>query len=163
MNYYAGIGRRDASPLAKQAARAFATAMSQRNWTLRSGGAAGADSAFESGASQKEIFLPASANDQAIELAKQFHPAWHRCSYFAKAAHGRNAMILLGADLKKPVKFVAFLSRPGEVDVLDGGTGLALKIAKANDIPCYHLNMSVSKGNIDGSVEQLVNNILEEP
>lgn len=163
MNYFAGVGRRMISTEAAKAAEHFSKVIYELGWILRSGAAHGADSAFEKGAgTEKEIFLPNEATPEAIQLASKFHPAWHNCSSFARDAHGRNSMILLGRNLNKPVKFVIYISRIGEEEVTDGGTGLALAIARAHNIPTFHLNKLVNRHNILVSTETLVNNIIEK-
>jgi hypothetical protein len=120
---------------------AIGVALQENGWTLRSGHAQGADTAFEKGAGvKKEIFIAKdAANDHdAMALAERFHPAWHRCSRFAKALHARNGYILLGRDLQTPVKFVVCWTPDGKAS---GGTGQALRIAAdpAYKIPVFNL------------------------
>lgn len=126
--------------------------------TLRSGAAPGADSAFERGAvqsrSRMEIFLPwrgfggraagagrvvvadAGVLAEAERLAREFHPAWHRCSDAARKLHTRNVFQVMGADLKSPSLFVVCWT-PGGAGT--GGTGQAIRLAAANDIPVFDL------------------------
>lgn len=76
-------------------------------FTLRSGGAIGADKAFEAGASNnKEIFRPKDATEDSINLASKFHPAWNKCNDYVRKLHGRNALIILGKRLEEKANFV---------------------------------------------------------
>jgi len=103
---------------------------------LRSGGAEGADKAFERGArTRKEIFRPIDATPEAMAEAASVHPAWHYCSEEAKKLHGRNAQILLGYDLTVPAKFVAAYTLTPE----RGGTSLGLRLAKKHNIMTFNL------------------------
>jgi hypothetical protein len=62
MIYYAGIGSRETPPNVCKEMFRLAQDLADRRWVLRSGGADGADSAFEEGCDEnrgyKEIFLP---------------------------------------------------------------------------------------------------------
>jgi len=117
----------------------MASELELAGFTLRSGGAAGADTAFESGVKRKgyaHIFRPHHATPEAETLAGQYHPAWERCGIFARKLHARNMQIMLGQELDKPVDFVLCWTPKGEVT---GGTGQALRYALANNIPIINL------------------------
>jgi hypothetical protein len=59
MNYYAGIGARETPEEVLKQMESISSRMRELGYTLRSGGARGADTAFESNSgSQKEIYLP---------------------------------------------------------------------------------------------------------
>lgn len=148
---YAGIGSRETPEHILVAMKAIGFSLAQRGWTLRSGGASGADQAFEkgcaSGPGNKEIYLPwkgFEGNDsplytitkEAMEMGKQYHPAWDNCSVGAKKMHSRNCHQVMGQDLKTPVSFVVCwtVNASGK-----GGTGQALRIAKGNNIPILDL------------------------
>jgi hypothetical protein len=112
-----------------------------KGWLLRSGGAKGADLAFEAGhdsavldgaTGTKEIFKAADATPEALELAAEYHPAWERCSPYARKLHARNGFIVLGERLNDPVDFVVCYTEGGK---LKGGTAQALRIAGDNGIP----------------------------
>lgn len=149
---YAGIGARKTPPHILELMTQMAQILDQQGFTLRSGGANGADSAFAKGASKKEIYVPfasfnggvAGAIDcrqlpnhaRALEIAKGFHPAWDRCSDFAKDCHARNIYILGGVDINWPVDFVVCWTEGG-TDV--GGTGLAIRAANKIKIPVFNL------------------------
>lgn len=132
--YYAGIGSRDTPDYVLVKMKRMAETLSYM--TLRSGGAIGADSAFEEGASKKEIFTANDVTEAAIELSSKYHPNWEACSKHAKKLHGRNAMIILGKDLDSPVEFVICWTKNGKGG---GGTGQALRIAKDYGIKIHDL------------------------
>lgn len=151
---YAGIGSRETPDFILRDMKLLAQHLSG-DWTLRSGGANGADTAFEEGAiagdGRKEIFLPwpgfngrPSTPDYitvppsrlAEELAAYFHPAWDRCSSTAQKFHRRNSYQVLGQDLVSPVAFVVCWTKGGR---RKGGTGQALRIAEHFDIPIFDL------------------------
>ena len=158
MAAYAGIGSRETPDYVLWLMDRIGTHLAQQGFTLRSGGALGADLAFEGGcdrvAGPREIYIPwsgfqhrtplkdargfvqAYVGPQALALAEQFHPAWERCSRGARALHARNGYQVLGARLNDPVNFVICWTRNA---LGGGGTGQALRIAQANDIQIYDL------------------------
>ncbi len=111
--------------------------LKEDGWILRSGGADGADSAFERGANEfKQIYYANHANNAAMTIASKFHPAWHRCSAYVKKLHGRNAFQVLGSDLDKPSAMLICWTKDGcishkERSIETGGTGTAISIAES--------------------------------
>lgn len=109
---------------------------------LRSGGAKGADKAFEAGcdagSGSKEIFYAndAKGDSAAFDLAARFHPNWGACSPYAKFLHARNGYIILGKDLDTPVDEIVCWTPNASGS---GGTGQALRIAKEYEIPVWDL------------------------
>ena len=144
--YYAGIGARKTPDDICQQVTNLATLLEEAGFILRSGGALGADTAFEDGVKDPhnaQIFLPwanfnrsASAlyppTHDAYKLAEKYHPAWHRCNDTARAFHARNSHQILGQHLDMPVGMVICWTINGEGQ---GGTGQALRIAEDHDIP----------------------------
>lgn len=135
---YAGIGAR-ATPERTLAFMAdIATVLDSKGYTLRSGGAFGADSAFARGATHKEIFTAKDATAAARQHASRFHPAWGSLSEYVKNLMARNSMVILGRHLNDPVQFVVCWTPDGRTV---GGTGQSLRIAEAMQIPV--LNMAL--------------------
>lgn len=134
--YYAGIGSRQTPPDILSLMREVAEALESMGYTLRSGGAQGADTAFAQSVIDKEIFRPEDATPQAIEMASRHHPAWHNCKPYVRSLHGRNAQIVMGRELDKPVRFVVCWTYKGN---MQGGTALGMRIASAHDIDVYNL------------------------
>lgn len=160
MKTYAGIGSRrtpaDVLALMHQIARRFAIA----GWALNSGGAPGADLAFERGCDEaggaRTTYIPWDGfngkfrrNDpwaslgnhplRAMEIASQFHPAWEKCSPAARKLHARNSYQVLGMSLDNPVRLVVCWT-PGGTGT--GGTGQTLRIARAHHIKIHDLAIS---------------------
>lgn len=163
MKYFTGVGSRSTPKNILELMEKFAHKASKERWVLRSGGADGADSAFQKGATESplvfdpEIYIPwkgfngwevadrgimipklGSHWGEAVELAKQFHPAWDNCSDGAKALHTRNIFQVMGRDLKTPSSFLLCYSVP-KGNSISGGTRTAWEYAKDRGIPCYNL------------------------
>ena len=127
---YAGIGLRETPEDILGIINDLAMWLANQGWIGRSGGAIGADEAFQRGSEAVngdfELYRPQNATPEAIELASQFHPAWHNCNNYARKLHGRNAQIVLGYELDSPVSKV-YLWTPGGKKI--GGTGMGIRIA----------------------------------
>jgi len=140
---YAGIGSRKTPPSILYQMTDIAKGLAECSWTLRSGGAAGADSAFEEGATKKEIFLAsAEIPEAAFEIASEYHPAWGGLQPYVKKLHARNAQQILGKNLDCTVKFVVCWTPDGaetETTIKTGGTGQAIRIANAYRVPVFNL------------------------
>ena len=85
---------------------------------------------------KKEIFTTKDRDTYSEEIAARHHPAWNKCTEYVRRLHARNAKIILGNDLKTPVKFVVCWTSNG-TDI--GGTGLGIRIANTYNIPVYNL------------------------
>lgn len=147
---YAGVGSRKTPPEMLEVMRKVAGRLSARGLVLRSGGARGADQAFEAGVPEggaKEIFLPSKGfasstsrlyrlPDEAFEIAAQFHPRWAHLSSFERQLMARNSQQVMGGDLRSPSKFVLCWTKDGRAS---GGTGQAIRVAQGNGIPVFNL------------------------
>lgn len=147
---YAGIGSRQTPEHILKVFTSLATYLDTEDFVLRSGGANGADSAFERGATESEIYLPWKGfnhnssslyppTSQAYKMAEHYHPGWTYCSHAAKAFHARNCHQILGPDLDLPVAFVICWTTNGKIK---GGTGQALRMAKSLDITVFNFGDS---------------------
>lgn len=157
MKFYAGIGSRETPLEICHMMTHAATWLDNDGWTLRSGGADGADAHFSYGSKDKEIYIPwnkfnnlyhngntiidiAELPEQNVlaarQIAQQNHPAWFRCSSGARMLHTRNVFQIYGRDFKQPSSFVLCYTRGGSGE---GGTGQALRIAKMANIPIFDL------------------------
>jgi len=145
MKYYAGIGSRETPINLQPLIDKIVNTLSE--YTLRSGGAPGADSMFEKNAINKEIFLPwknfnnnkstlFNISSDAFIIARKYHPSYDSLSDGAKKLMARNCYQILGFDLKSPVDFVICWTKDGKNT---GGTGQALRIAKDLNIPIFNL------------------------
>lgn len=156
---FAGIGSRQTPRNVLDLMSAIAFRLAEKGHTLRSGGASGADLAFEHGCNmangQKEIYipwdgfntrrssergvysLPATARlADAMQLASEIHPNWSACSQGARQLHARNCYQILGVNLDAPVSDVVCWTPNGSGS---GGTGQAIRLAKMMNIPVWDL------------------------
>ena len=152
---YCGVGSRKTPPAILKHMEDIGKALADK-WTLRSGGADGADTAFEQGCiakrGKKEIFLPWAGFNRAPrnhpdyivprmshdlwDYASHFHPAWDRCSQPVQRLFMRNVCQVLGLDLLKPAKVLICWTPNGSGT---GGTGHTIRVARANRIPVFDL------------------------
>ena len=148
-NYYAGIGSRETPTEILKIFEKVGYFLAEKNFILRSGGAGGADQAFERGVDKangkKEIYLPwrkfegsdseLIVNDEkAFEIAEKYHPYWHNLKDGAKKLQARNSHQVLGWDLNTPSEFVICWTKKGKGK---GGTGQAIRIAIEYNIPVF--------------------------
>jgi len=149
MKYYAGIGSRKTPPDILDIMDRLAIKLEQSDYTLRSGGADGADKAFAQSVTNKQIFIPwkgfnnidsefIGAASEAYELAEKLHPAWNRCSQGAKKLHARNIHQILGPTLS-PDEYSSFVVCWTPNGNLVGGTATAIKLANNNNIEVINL------------------------
>lgn len=145
--YYTGVGSRNTPLHTLNLIYNIAMKLQIVGYTLRSGGADGADSAFELGAGRdKEIYYTRHATKESMEIASRFHPAWDRCSAYAKKLHGRNVFQVLGKDLKTPSHILICWTPDGCIShstrtIKTGGTGTAISIADHYGITIYNLQI----------------------
>lgn len=149
---YTGIGARATAPAICELMYELAKVLGERGFILRSGGAEGADTAFAQGAravaGTRQIFLPwknfngvydgivVPDNPKITAIASQYHPNWSNLSDPVKKLHSRNVPQVLGLDLETKSDFVVCYTPNGSGY---GGTGQALRIARAYKIPVYDL------------------------
>ena len=178
---YAGIGARDTPEDIQDLMRAAAEHLSSEGMVLRSGGAGGADTAFESGADPdlKEIYIPfdsfngrdrstkgiippqflhPKAVAESFEIAAAHHPAWDKLNQTVRFIMARNSYQILGADLRSPAMFVLCYTPGGKGG---GGTGQAIRIANTYDIPVYDLGLSDTQ-HIEKGINYVLTNTSDE-
>jgi hypothetical protein len=118
-----------------------------KEYTLRSGGATGADLAFELGAgNKKEILFKKDAidKDNAMRIAKKYHDAWYMCGNSARLLHTRNVLQVMGPDMITPVDLVICWTNDSCIShrsrsIKTGGTGTAISVASTMGIPVFNL------------------------
>lgn len=146
---YCGIGSRETPVDVCKSMTTIARRLDKLGYRLRSGGADGADDAFEAGATNKQIFLPWDGfngrkadgvsyvvPDFNEEYTNKFHPKPASLSQGAKRLMSRNANQVLGLHLNDPVDFVLCWTKDGKAS---GGTGQAIRIALSLNIPVFNL------------------------
>lgn len=178
MKFYTGVGSRNTPDPILELIEEVALALADKGWTLRSGGAEGADTAFEKGASKgckdtlAEIYLPwPYFNDRgwntnfraeyvqpldlggywmdARVIAEEVHPAWGNCKTGAKALHTRNVFQVLGKDLNSPSKFLICYAEPNG-ETVKGGTATAYTLAKSKGVECFNLYFEENVSRLKG-------------
>lgn len=149
--FYTGIGARDCPTEILDRITKICKWLALKDYTLRSGGANGCDSAAEKGCDlangEKEIYLPwkefngshsnlVVKDKRAFEIAAKYHPNYNNLSQGAKSLQARNSHQILGQNLDIPSQFVICYTKNG-LDV--GGTSQALRIARDYNIPIFNL------------------------
>lgn len=155
MNYYCGVGSRQTPSDICLLMGMIAKKLSIKGFTLRSGGAQGADQAFQVEAARAEIYLPwssfekefqdkfnhekivvRSTDNQAELSVKHFHPAPENLSIGAFSMMRRNYRQVIGRNGFANSSFVLCWTPDGKDS---GGTAQAIRIARANKIPVINL------------------------
>ncbi len=158
--FYTGVGSRKTPPLALNLMGRIAHKLAVLYFTLRTGDALGADKAFRDAAHEAvvlagdwpnngilrdpEVYKAKHCTPAAMAIAERFHPAWHKCSDFAKRLHGRNAFQILGPNLNEPSQYCICWTPDGATTHMErvyrtGGTGTAISIADAYGVPVVNL------------------------
>lgn len=156
---YCGIGAR-VTPLDIQLDMQLLSKVAAKlGWILRSGGANGADTAFEQGCDtlhgKKEIYLPwsgfngntsslVSPSDRAVRTANTIHPAFISLKPAAKLLVARNMHQVMGEDMNTPTDCVICWTQNGQLNKQQytrqsGGTGSAIALASDWGIPVFNL------------------------
>lgn len=152
---YCGVGSRSTPSYMLTYMRRIAKRLEHQLFTLYTGGAYGADTAFLAGTQIYKVFMPSNIHNQrisnrldfidcsdlynweeAIQTVYKYHPNPSALNEFGFKLMGRNAYCVLGEDLKSPVDFVLCWTPNGK-DV--GGTSQALRIARDYNIPIFNL------------------------
>jgi hypothetical protein len=157
--YYAGIGSRDTPDDVLDIMKLVALNLAIKGYILRSGGADGADLAFEEGAyrgfGKAEIYLPwKSFNKEkriyeptlyepaewTFEIAEKYHPSYRYLKRGAKLLHARNVHQIFGeTEISYKTDFVLCWTKDGKGS---GGTGQAIRIANDKKIPVLDMGNS---------------------
>ncbi len=145
------IGSRQTPSVFLDALYSIAKGFALVGYTLRSGGADGADSiaeqAFKDCNAPTQIFLPWKGFNgnpselfepphEAVEIVKKIHPAFDKLSQGACRLHMRNCQQILGTNLDSPTDLVVCYTKGG-LEI--GGTATAIKLAKMHNIPVINL------------------------
>jgi hypothetical protein len=147
---YAGIGSRKTPDAVLKEMVNIASKLEERDYILRSGGAKGADSAFEGGVTDpknKEIFTVDDISDDSwtYEVASKLVPLNIKRSFatwkpYTRKLIARNVMQILGRTQSLPVRFViCWCPTNNYQDSSGGGTAYALRLAIQKDITIFNM------------------------
>lgn len=166
MKYITIIGSRNTPENICNFITEIAKEFAQEGWTVRSGGANGADLAGELGVNlvggKKEIYLPwVKFNKNTSELVAPGFENWEEALHILSSVytdnapksiiklHGRNVYQVLGRDLKTPSEVVLCFTEGGKIV---GGTATAINLALKNNIPV----INIGEVGISGAKERLI-------
>lgn len=164
---YAGIGARDTPPEILARMVKLGKFMAIQGAMLHSGGASGADAAFEEGCDYaqgfKRIYLPwemfknngsefFEPSREAFLIAQKYHPKWEFLLPHVRQLMARTSHVMLGPQCNSRVRFVACWTKGGEIV---GGTGQALRIATDLNIPILNF-ASMSLESISEQVKDML-------
>lgn len=165
MRYYAGIGSRKTPNNVCEAMTKLAIKLDSLGYTLRSGGAIGADIAFERGAKSKEIFLPWKGyngntsslhepSEEAINFSRKLFPHFPGASRGTRLMISRNMHQVLGQQpyISPKSEFIICWTESGKPT---GGTRYAIKAAEYLEIPVYNLHNEVEVISLSILLEQI--------
>ena len=169
MKYYAGIGSRETPKDVCNKMTEIASLLEKQDFVLRSGGAEGADHAFEIGISDPlmmDIYLPYinfnnksgskyifistfdHSNYKAAYESLKYHPRGFNMSHGTKVMMIRNYFQACGLVNQSNSSFVICWTPKGangytiKTTYEDGGSGQCIRIAAAHNIPVYNLKDS---------------------
>jgi len=176
---YAGAGLDRTPPAVSESARVRARALAGSGWTLRTGAHLGLESALEAGALEGGgslvITLPwegfnghlagISADrfgmyGVANRTAAKYCPGWEHLPSAQRRVLVTTLFQLLGRNLRDPAKFLLCWAKPlryspsGEIVDAPGHVGLAVRLARAHDIPVYCPDYYVSMVKFEQDVVQ---------
>jgi hypothetical protein len=162
-----GVGSRETPKPILDLIRKVSKKLVLSGYTLRSGGADGADTAFYEGwlgaykedqdVPEAEIYLPWNGFNnhktgknylvvddkeilsQAEELVNKIHPAGSKLSRGAKALHTRNCFQVLGRELSIPSTLFLCYAKVDSKGEPSGGTRTAIKLAEEYNIKVTNL------------------------
>ena len=151
---YTAVGSRSTPDHVLELMEKIARDLYDIGYTLRSGGADGADQAFGRGARERaHIYLPwtdfghvepgalsvalgSQIEPELSRIAATIHPNWANLTVGPRKLHARNVRQLLGTTLRRPSQFLICWT-PDARPV--GGTATALKLADQLRVPVYNL------------------------
>lgn len=163
--FYCGIGSRKTPSSVCEAMTILARKLDKLGFTLRSGGADGADLAFEKGATKKQIFLPwegfngnpspfHTPSAEAEAVSRKLFPHFPGISRGVRLLVSRNMHQVLGPEpfVSPKSEFIICWTENGKAK---GGTAYAIKAAKEYDIPVFNLFNDVDRIKLFEFLEEL--------
>lgn len=166
MNYYTGVGSRNTPVWCRLAMEDIATSLAGKGYSLRSGSAQGADSAFEIGADNAcgagDIYIPWSGfgtgrptmfKDYHVLTNKQFEvardlyietgiiPHFNEMKQASQKLHARNYLQVVGHGVTVNPSKVCLYYAEGDwiTGEPEGGTRSAVMLSRHFGVPIYNL------------------------
>lgn len=153
---YLAIGNQDTPPEIVRQLADIAGRLKDAGYTARTTGKGAADEGVMITAGDKcEVHIPWKKFDgidskfnkvlpEALEMVKQYHGAFDSQKDSIKTIIGRGAHLVLGQDLRSPVRFVVCWSQDGLENAKDrsaksGYIGIPVSIASSMKIPVFNL------------------------
>lgn len=171
--FYAGVGSRKTPEEFQILMEKIACRLNELGYVLRSGGALGADLAFQKGSLLSDIYIPYPSfnlqkrkevekedsktryisireNDkEAHDSVDKFHPEPSKLSDIGRSMMARNYRQIIG--LNEPnSKFVICWTEDGEIR---GGTGQAIRIANHFNIPVFNLAIQENRERLEKFIQ----------
>lgn len=183
--FYTGVGARDTPDKYLTIMTDLAYHLDKQGWILRSGGAIGADEAFQKSVQDySNIFLPHKSfrkgdgiegvyiDDRDLISEAMYimskhkgHPHWEHMINSPSQLnnvklHTRNVFQVLGADLRSPSNFLVCWTRDGacsydETSYASGGTGTAIRLASVFNVPIFNLAKAEHELRIQQWIEKM--------
>ena len=177
MKHFTGIGSRETPQKILEIMRKVSKKMVLSGWTLRSGGADGADTYCAYGwgdaytenntVPEAEIFIPwngfnalyknshncilvedTDIKKEAQKILKRIHPAYDKLTKGSLALHTRNCYQVLGSNLDLPSKGVLVYAKTDSQGNPQGGSATAINLAKEFKIPVRNLYLEEDMQNV---------------
>jgi len=158
--FYTGIGSRNIPPVVYSKLKTVGAFLAERGFTLRSGAAKGADTAFEDGCDvvegSKEIYLPWKGfnkhdsdlyflTPEATILAGEYYgSSWPHVSKTTRQFMTRNMYQVTGFNLDEPSELIICWTPDGcrnrsERSKRTGGTGQAISYGSSINVPIFNI------------------------
>jgi len=166
--FYTGIGSREATLDVCEKLERIAIRLAELDYVLRSGGAKGADRAFQRGAESvhgvTEIYkakgkfkhmIPAWCFEEVKKHMPPNRPPFDSMEEHTRKLLARNMLQVLGEDGQAPSEFLVCWTPAG---LTDGGTGYALRCAVAHGVMTYNLRNPIEEKAFDGFLRELEEN-----
>jgi len=139
---YAGIGSRETPKEVLNQMREIAMELSSKGYSLNTGDAKGADTAFRSVSpdNKTNIYTVNDATDTTRIIAKEIHPNPNALNEYSLNLMARNTNQIFGKNLDTPVDFVLFWAKETNNSLRpEGGTGQAVEMARRKGIPSINM------------------------
>ena len=166
--YYTGVGSRETPVDMQMKLVAVAARLAMIGYTLRSGGAKGADRAFQQGAESVhgetviyrakgkfKHMIPAWCFEEVKRHMPPNRPPFDSMEEHTRKLLARNMLQVLGEDGQVPSEFLVCWTPAG---LTDGGTGYALRCAVAHGVMTYNLRNPIEEKAFDEFLQELEEN-----